>query len=111
MNESGTPSKFPKLSRSMAIFWGVALFALRLWTFRYLGRILAYGWPQVAPPDMTGVSGYVKVGVGLFAMIFLTCTHTWSMLSEKRLNRFVWMFPICDLVPAIAGTLWGYFTL
>ena len=101
--------QYPKISLRAALLWGIALFALRLWAFRFLGKTFAYGWPEVAPSGMSGISGYVKIGVGCFAMIFLTCTHTWSMLSEKKLSRFAWIFPLCDILPALLGFLWGYF--
>ena len=109
-NPDNIVGQYPKISLRAALLWGIALFALRLWAFRFLGKIFAYGWPEVTPLGISGVSGYVKIGVGLFVMIFLTCTHTWSMLSEKKLHRFVWVFPLCDLLPAVLGILWGYLT-
>lgn len=107
-NSDNIIGQYPKISLRAAWLWGIALFSLRLWFFRLLGKIFAYGWPEVAPHGMSDISGYVKISVGLFAMIFLTCTHTWSMLSEKRLHRFAWVFSLCDILPAVLGVLWGY---
>lgn len=99
----------PMQTKRTLILWGVAVFCLRLWACIFLGKILAFGWPETSPQGFEGNIGYIKIATGLFVMIFLSYTHTWSMLSGRRFYRFLWVSCICDFTPSFLGVVWGYY--
>ena len=98
--------KKPKTVRWFIVLMAAVNLAGKFLITKPLGEIFAM-WRSLGMESGTQPN-WGAICLGMFGLFGMSWVGTWQVLSQKKLQRFAWVFPIFDLLPSIAGFLVGY---